>query len=357
MGQLGLTPGVRTPIDPRIAAALRIVRSGETSLWPEQRSCARRRAVSEPVPTRVYRTLAAVSPRRRRSTRRVSPRGSRSGGTLAAQSWAQPCAREHRRRKLHDDAHFTRRARYRRVDATGRARAVDGVEAHAARCTDDRREAEAAAAAPTGGADRRAGGVGLGGRGGCCHGGRGRRRDGARSWPWTARHVPCWTHAQALVHTSALDAGVEGARVAVVAAARAGARSDARRKICRARGAVVLRRRGAPAETAGPVGRGPAASDVGPCPGRNALRAGGEVAAATVQEGARARPWGRERRARPEAVVMGAVAGIRGAAELVHAVAFAGPQARRRHGRATVLLAGQRRHPRRLKTGLRRQTA
>src|SRR5262249_35430645 len=138
------------------------------------------------------------------------------------------------------------------------------------------------------------------------------------------------------MHTGALDAGVEGARVAVVAAARARARSDARRKVCRARGAVVLRRRGASAETAGPVGRGPTAPDAGAYPVHNALCAGGEIPAATVQEGARTRPGGRERRTRPEAVVMGAVAGIRGADELIHAVAFARPQALRRHGGATV---------------------
>jgi hypothetical protein len=209
---------------------------------------------------------------------------------------------------------------------------------------------------PQVGTNRRAGDVGLVGRGGGRRhdrGGRGRRcGDGARSWPWTARYVACRTHAQALMHTNALDAGVGGARVAVVAPARAGTRSDARRKVCRARAAVVLGRSGAPAEAAGLVGRGPAAPDAGSCPGQDALRACCEVPAATVQEGASTRPCGRERRARSEAVVMGARASIRGATELVHAVAFAGPQARRRDGRATVLLAGERGHPRRLKTSL-----
>src|SRR5262245_24120630 len=154
------------------------------------------------------------------------------------------------------------------------------------------------------------------------------------------------------MHTRALDAGVEGARVAVVAAVRTGTRSDARCKVWRARGAVVLGPSGEPAETAGPVDRGPAAADAGSCPGHDALRACGEVAAATVQEGARTRSWGRERKARPEAVVMGALAGIRGAAELAHAGAFACPQTRRRDGRATALFAGERGHPRRLMAGL-----
>jgi hypothetical protein len=284
-----------------------------------------------------------------------APERTRGVGHARA-SWARLRAHEHRRGKLHDQAPLTRRAGYRRVDATRRARAVGGVDAHGGRGTEDRREAEAAAAAPTDGANRRAGDVGLGGRrgGGRRHdrGGRGRRRgDGAGSRPWTARHVPYRTHAEALMHASALDAGVEGARVTVVAAARAGTRPDARRKVRPARGVVVLSRGGAPAETAGPVGRGPATPDAGSCPGHDTLRACGEVLAATVQEGASTRSWGRERRARPEAVVMGAVAGIPGAAELVHAVAFACPQARRRDGRTAVLLASERGDPRRLKAG------
>src|SRR5262249_41692220 len=94
-----------------------------------------------------------------------------------AQSWARLRAHEHRRSKLHDQAVLTRRAGYRRVNATRRARAVGGVDAEAGRGAEVRREAEAAAAAPTGGANRRAGDVGLGGRGG---GGRGRRCGGRR---------------------------------------------------------------------------------------------------------------------------------------------------------------------------------
>src|SRR5262245_57632094 len=95
-----------------------------------------------------------------------------------AQSWARLRAHEHRRRKLHDQAVLTRRAGYRRVNATRRARAVGGVDAEAGPGAEVRREAEAAAAAPTGGANRRAGDVGVGGRGG---GGRGRRCGGRRA--------------------------------------------------------------------------------------------------------------------------------------------------------------------------------